>query len=114
METVKLFELLNSSNLHKSEQGQRLYDELYQFIVSDIKVELDFSRITFISSNFIFSSIGVICRCFTEEEVSKLLSFKNFENALIEETFRRDLRKILRKDQELHHKITNLVKHENH
>lgn len=113
MQTIKLFELLNSSNLTKSEQGQRLYDELYQFIVNDIKVKLDFGWVNFISSNFIFSSVGVICRCFTEEEVSKLLSFKNFENSLIEEGFRNDLSKILHRNQELQGKITKLIKHEN-
>lgn len=87
MKTIKLFELLNSKALITIDQAHRTYPTLHQFLIDNEEVEIDFSGIDFMVSSFFHNAIGKLYIDFGYSTASKLLSFNNFENDLIESNF---------------------------
>lgn len=87
MKTIKLFELLNSKALITIDQAHKAYPTLHQLLTDGEEVEIDFSGIDFMVSGFFHNAIGKLYLDFGYSTASKLLSFNNFENELIESNF---------------------------
>lgn len=87
MKTIKLFELLSTKALITIDQSYKTYPILHKHLTDGEEVEIDFSGIEFMVSGFFHNAIGKLYIDFGYSTASKLLSFSNFENELIESNF---------------------------
>jgi Icc-related predicted phosphoesterase len=85
--TIKVFAVIGSKICVAAEDGQKLFDLLYQAISDNDRLDVSFENIELITAAFLNTAVGQLYGVFSEETITTLVSYTHLEEA-DEELFR--------------------------